>query len=85
VPGTVRQKCGATLQLSVTLDPVRVIHRGVTWTTSNPAVATVDQNGKVTCIQEGTTEIKATTENGHIAMATITVNNRPSLYFNAYA
>ena len=43
---------------TVTADP-SVTNRAVTWTSSNPAVATVDANGNVTAVAGGTTSIVA--------------------------
>ena len=34
------------------------------WTSKNTAVATVDANGTVTAVSEGTTEVEVTTANG---------------------
>ena len=43
--------------------------KGVTWSTSNPSVATVDENGVVTAVAEGNAVITATSvdQNGHQA------------------
>ena len=54
-----------TEQLSVTYDPESSnVNRELTWTSSNPEVATVDENGLITGQSNGTTEIIATTKNG---------------------
>ena len=45
----------------------------VTWTTGNKNVATVDQNGKVTAVDAGTTTITATTSNGKTATCKVSV------------
>ena len=50
--------------LSATVSPEYATNKSVTWISSNPSVATVDSEGKVTAIKEGTTEITATTEEG---------------------
>lgn len=44
--------------------PVNATNKNVTWTSSNLDVATVDSNGKVTAVAEGTTIISVTTEDG---------------------
>lgn len=36
--------------------------KSVTWTSSDPSVATIDENGKVKAIKEGTTKIQATSK-----------------------
>lgn len=45
----------------------------VKWTSSNPEVATVDQNGKITAVGPGTTTITATDENGNEKSIEVTV------------
>lgn len=50
--------------------------RAVTWTSSAPAVATVDASGTVTALAQGTATITATSE-GKSATAQITVNPPP--------
>ncbi|MBM6881428.1 Ig-like domain-containing protein, partial [[Clostridium] spiroforme] len=45
----------------------------VTWTTGNKNVATVDQTGKVTAVDAGTTTITATTSNGKTATCKVSV------------
>ena len=51
----------------------------LTWKSSNPEVATVDQEGKVTAVKEGTTTITVTTVNGKEATCTVTVLNATAL------
>ena len=51
---------GTNDQLKVFIDPSDTTEdKTVTWTSSNPAVATVDSTGKVTAISEGSTTITA--------------------------
>lgn len=49
-----------TLQLTATVAPQNATNKKVTWTSSNPDVATVDAAGKVTGIGAGTATITAT-------------------------
>ncbi len=63
-------KNGKTLQLNLEF-PSGTIFTDVTWTTSNPSMATVDQHGVVTALKNGTVNITATALNG--ASATISV------------
>lgn len=68
-------KAGETAQLTVTVAPEDAANKKVTWTSSNPKVATVDENGKVTAVGSGTCTITATTEDGaKAAECKITVN-----------
>lgn len=51
---------GKTLQLTPVFTPENVTDRNVTWTTSDDSKATVDANGVVTGVAEGTAVITAT-------------------------
>lgn len=53
-------KPGATNTLSVTVSPEVANISGMTWTSSDEAVATVDQEGNVTAVADGTATITAT-------------------------
>ncbi|MFC3800903.1 Ig-like domain-containing protein [Cohnella sp. GCM10012308] len=53
---------GEELQLSAAVAPAGASNPNVSWTSSNPAVATVDGAGKVTAVGAGTATIAATTE-----------------------
>lgn len=53
-----------TEQLTATITPADAVNKNVTWTSSNPAVATVSDNGLVTAVAKGTTTITVTTEDG---------------------
>ena len=65
---------GQTLQLTATVAPANATNPAVTWSSSNPSVATVDTTGKVTAVANGTVTITVTTEDGNkTATATITV------------
>lgn len=46
----------------------------ITWTSSDEAVATVDQNGIVTAISQGQTKITATTATGNLAYTYVSVD-----------
>ena len=49
----------------------------ITWTSSNPSVATVS-NGRVTAVKAGTTTITATTSNNLSATCMVTVSEQPA-------
>ncbi|MBK1809106.1 cadherin-like beta sandwich domain-containing protein [Clostridium sp. YIM B02505] len=53
-----------TFTLIATVTPVEAVNKTVTWSSSNPSVATVDQNGKVTALSKGDTTITVTTVDG---------------------
>lgn len=62
---------GNTTGILAILSPINAVGT-INWSSSNPAVATVDSSGNVTGISTGTTTITATT-NGYSATATINV------------
>ncbi len=63
---------GGTLTLAETLEPANVTETNVTWTSSNPTVATVN-NGTIKAKSAGKTTITAKTVNGLTATCDITV------------
>lgn len=67
---------GATRQLNVTVEPDG-IEAEVTYLSSDDAVATVDENGLVTAIGEGTTTITVQVDDA-IDTATVNVINPES-------
>lgn len=64
---------GKTLALTAAISPSTTTNKNVKWKSSNPKVATVDSKGKVTAVNGGTAKITATTANGKVSSATITV------------
>lgn len=64
---------GESFTLTATVTPDNATDKTVTWTTSNPNVATVDKNGNVTAVGAGTAVITVTTKNGLTATCTVTV------------
>ena len=65
---------GDVVKLNATITPNGVQNALVTWTSSNPAVAAVTQNGVVTLKAGGTATITATASNGMMAQAVIQVS-----------
>ena len=53
-----------TTQLTATITPSNATNQALTWTSSNPSIATVNANGVVTTLSPGTTTITATTTDG---------------------
>ena len=64
---------GKTFTLVATVKPANATNKTLTWTSSNPKVATVDKNGKVTALKNGTTTITCKSANGKKATCTVTV------------
>jgi uncharacterized protein YjdB len=68
-------RVGNTKQLTAVVLPDNATNKNVTWSSSVPTVATVDESGKVVAIAEGTTTITATTEDGEFtATCEVTVS-----------
>lgn len=68
---------GQSLQIEATVSPELANNKTLAWTSSNEAVATVDQNGKVTAIAQGTAVITVSSTDGSdiSASCNITVVN----------
>ncbi|AFM43194.1 Ig-like domain-containing surface protein [Desulfosporosinus acidiphilus SJ4] len=65
--------------LVATITPSNATNQAVTWKSSNPSVATVDQNGKVVAVKTGTTVISVATQDGNkVASCQVTVPNLAS-------
>ena len=65
-----------TSQLTYTLTPENPTNPNIVWISSNEGVATVDENGLVTAIDNGVATITGTTEDGGFSdFSSITVTN----------
>ena len=64
---------GETLALTATVTPENATNKAFTWTSSNESVATVDANGNVTAVKEGTATITVKATDGSNASASCTV------------
>jgi uncharacterized protein YjdB len=76
---------GGNETLTATVLPSNATNKNVTWSSSNSAIATVDNNGKVTALAAGTAIITATTQDGGFtATCNITVEKveRPHKYLD---
>lgn len=73
--GSVDLKVGESYSFSVTFDPVNTTETGLTWVSNNTSVATVDSNGKVTAIGEGTASISVTSVNGMVLTVYVNVKS----------
>ena len=63
-PTTVTLNVGATTALAATVLPADADNKNVVWSSSNPAIATVNANGVVTAVAEGNCVITVTTLDG---------------------
>lgn len=79
LPTAVELKPGETQTIQATVMPSNATDKTITWTSSEPQVATVDAGGKVTAIRAGTTVVTATTANGKSASCTVTVLGEATL------
>ena len=71
-PSTYRIEPEETVPLQVSFTPSNATSP-ITWTSSDPTVATVSSSGVVTGVSDGTATITATTDNNVTATSTITV------------
>ena len=76
-------KVGATLQLTPTITPSYAKNKNVSWFSSSSSVATVNSNGLVTGVSEGTATITVRTEDGNFtATCTVTVSGSQDDVYN---
>ena len=71
-PSSLTLKPGEKQTLSVTFAPSDATEREITWSSSDPSVATVE-DGVVTAIKSGTTTITASSSNGKTASCSVSV------------
>ena len=64
---------GQTIQLTATITPNNTSNQGVSWTSDNSGIASVNGNGLVTAVSAGTTTIRATTADGSSRQSTCTI------------
>lgn len=70
---TTSLKVGETTQASVSISPSAALQSG-TWSSSDTAVITVDENGLITAVGAGTANVIFTTEDGSTGTLEITVS-----------
>ena len=68
---------GETATISFTVEPSNASNKGVSFTSSDTSVVTVDENGVVTAVGPGTATITITTKDGsYTATVTVTVKGK---------
>ncbi|MCM1544508.1 MAG: Ig-like domain-containing protein [Ruminococcus sp.] len=76
---TAKINVGNTKKLTATVTPSNAVNKAVTWTSSNPSVASVDSTGKVTALKNGTATITCkSVDNGCKATCKVTVIIAPT-------
>lgn len=74
VASSANVRAGKTITLKATIEPANASDKAVTWSSDAEGVATVDENGVVTGVAEGTAHITVTTHDGGLqATCTVTV------------
>ncbi|KAI7260623.1 hypothetical protein KC345_g10019 [Hortaea werneckii] len=75
-PPSVTVEAGKTTQLSSEVTPSTADNPAVSWSSSDPSVAVVSENGLVTTLKAGAATIRVKTEDGgHTADSTVTVTD----------
>lgn len=77
-PASASLEKGSSTTLTAATTPAKPSNPALTWTSSNPAIATVDAVGVVTAVAAGTTTITVASDNGVKATASITVTVAPA-------
>ena len=76
-PTTANMTVGDTKQFSVKIDPANATNQEVSWSSSEPSIASVDSKGMVTAKAEGKATITVTAKDGGISSkATVTVSSK---------
>ena len=77
-PVSLTMGAGGTEILAYTILPTNATHKEVVWSSSNPSIATVYNNGRVKAHTRGTAYITATTADGrHYATCNLSVQSQP--------
>ena len=71
---------GDTFTITATVKPEDAFNRTVTWSSSDPSIATVDENGTVTAIAKGEAIITAESADGVTAECKVTVEKKDGFF-----
>ena len=76
-PTSVTLNPNGTYKFNVTVSPSNATNKGVAWSSSNTNVVSVDQNGNIKALKEGTAKIRVTAKDGSgkYAEASVTVES----------
>ena len=76
-PTSVTLNPNGTYKFNVTVSPSNATNKGVTWSSSNTTVVSVDQNGNIKALKDGTAKIRVTAKDGSgkYAEASVTVES----------
>ena len=66
---------GNSISVPLKITPQKISIKELTWESSNPSVASIDQNGNINAISKGITTITVRTDNGLSASKEIVVKN----------
>lgn len=69
-----------TTNFSAVITPSNATNKSIKWSSSNPKVAKVDSNGKVTAVSRGEAIITATSSNNVKATQKIVISNNPYVF-----
>lgn len=72
-PTEVTLKVNETAEVNATVAPANATHKKITWSTSDAAIATVDETGLITAVAAGNATVTATSVNGKKATVAVTV------------
>lgn len=75
---------GNTQKLSVKFNPTNASSKAITWKSSNPKIVSVNKNGVVKGIENGTITITAKTKNKKEAKCQVTVINKVTTKLNGH-
>lgn len=67
---------GESIQLTASVMPSNATDKSIVWASSKQSVATVSDNGRVTAVAEGTSNVTATAAGGKTATCRITVSKK---------